>query len=214
MNKYFFSIDGRTVDLTRYAAERSALRPGDVVVFEGTRPISFAIRLFSGSSISHVAVVERAADGDADAVTIESTIEENENGVQSHPLGRVLAGEYPGGRAWALILKEDVRKRVDPERFRAFCAKSEGFVRYDRAGLVEFLLRSIPILGPRVAQREHADKMFCSGWAVELLTACGAIEPVVSSAKVTPQDVVEMGIFERYVQIHGSDKPLRRFASL
>jgi hypothetical protein len=181
------------------------MHPGDVITFSGRAIISYLIDAFSGSNLSHIAIVRNIASDNSDVVITESTIHDGKSGPQSRPLGGLLEEYGEDCQAWWLPLSDDVRKAFDLFQFYKFIGESEGAVRYDVPGLFGFLARSVPILGPRICQGESAKRMFCSGYAVDCLEHAGALR-CINYSKTSPQDLAEMHICREYVQIPGESR--------
>ena len=182
-------------DLTRYTAAgvRDTMRPGDVIAFAGTRPISRLIGIFAGSNLSHVGMVKTVSeDGMFRVMITQSTIDHGESGAQSTYLSDMLL-TYPG-RAWWCPLSEEVRALIDWPKFRAFIAASEGHVTYDTPGLFGFLARGLPIVGPRICQSENAKAMFCSGYDSAILEAAGVLRGI-NTSQVSPRQLLAMDLY-------------------
>jgi hypothetical protein len=193
--------------LTQYSAAKGQLRAGDVVVFYGTALTSRAIELFA-TGPSHVAIIRQPVAEGADVKICHSTIDHGVNGVQTEPLGEIIADYGPVSVA-ALRLSDAARKRIDWFEFYKVIGASDGFVKYDVANLFDFLIRDIPVLGARVAQGENKTAMVCSSWVTAVLEASGLLTGI-NWTKVSPQDIVEMHIYEGSVPLLGNPK-LTRF---
>lgn len=199
------------------SVDSGAVRAGDLIVYCGRDPLSRAIEILADTP-SHVAVVRQGShDGSAATIT-ESTIEGGvvgaltggRNGVQTHPLSDYTA-DYDGWIA-CLRLKDETRARANWFRFYELIGKAEGTVRYDTAGLFEFLLREIPVVGVRIAPEEKQDVMYCCAWACALYSALGIVAGV-NWSHTRPQDLVEMGLWRDWIPIAGHPR-LKRFNSL
>src|ERR1035438_5059031 len=150
--------------LTQYRAAAPNMLPGDVIAFAGRAPLSFIIDGYTGSKLSHVAMVRRTPTVDVPGVYVtESTIftdpvtKKKISGPQTHPLEQVLTVDYAaaGSCAWHLALADEVRAQIDWTKFYAFIAKCEdGSVTYDIPGYFAYLWRSIPFIGAHVCQSE------------------------------------------------------------
>lgn len=206
--------------LEQYNKISHLLRPGDVVVFRDfwlNSPLSAAIELLDPTE-SHSAIIRQPVIGSIDATIVESTrpvilSKTSHNGVQTNPLGATLAGYGPNSSAACLRLSAPSRAKIDWFKFYSFIGQCDGFVKYDVAGLFDFLLREVPILGTRVAQDENQTAMVCSAWVCALLIKCGVLEGM-NWSKVSPQDLIEIGIYEKdSIPLLGSPK-LVRFNSL
>jgi hypothetical protein len=203
--------------LTQYNAVKGQLRAGDLVMFWGREPLSTIIELYEAGP-SHSAIVRQpVTDQGEDAKISQSTrptilTAGSLNGVQTEPLGVTLAGYGAGATAAALLLSDEARSKVDWEKFYAVIGASDGFVQYDVADLFEFVLRGFPILGAHVGQAEHKTKMVCSSWVTAVLTASGLLTGI-DWTKETPQDLVEMAIYSKWIPLLGKPK-LSRFDSI
>jgi hypothetical protein len=202
-------------NLTRYLAVRNQIRAGDLIVFQGSGPLSGLIEGFSAgpSHAGIIRVIDRDATGAKVVKMVESTIEDNRNGVQTNRLSERLANYDDGGRAWWLPLAGDIHQAIDWFKFYQFIGGAEDHVRYDTSDLFEFILRGFPIIGPRIGQSEHRDRMVCSGFVTAVLEAAGVLRGI-NWSKVTPQDLVEMKLYRQCVQVLGKPAILRRFNSL
>ena len=195
-------------DLTKYETLRPQLRPGDLIAFQGAGILSGLISVFSAGP-SHIGIVRQSCHANSDFVTMtESTIEGGRNGVQTNRLSERLA-EYDG-RAWWLPLSDDIHEQIDWFKFFNFIGATEDHVRYDTTGLFEFILRGLPIVGPRIGQKEHVDQMVCSGFVTAVLESCGVLRGI-NWSKVSPQDLVEMHIYRDVFNLIGGPAKLRGF---
>jgi hypothetical protein len=203
------------MNLKRYLAVQYQMRPGDVIAFSGHALISYLIDAFSGSNLSHIAIVRNVSgtSTNADVVITESTIHNGKSGPQSRTLGGLLEEYGEDCQAWWLPLSDEVRRDFNLFEFYKFIGSAEGSVRYDIPGLFGFLARSVPILGPRICQGESAKRMFCSGYAVDCLEHAGALRGI-NYSKTSPQDLAEMHIYREYVQILGECGKIARFNSV
>src|ERR1035441_38039 len=161
-------------DLTQYNSVRSKLRPGDLVMFWGRSPLSWAIELIDAGP-SHSAIIRQPITAESDVTICESTIQRGRNGVQTNPLGATIAGYDAGASIAALRLDDTTRCKIDWEHFYAVIGAAEDHVGYDIPDLFEFLIRDVPILGARVAQGEHKARMVCSYWVTAVLESCGVL---------------------------------------
>ncbi len=204
--------------MTLYQQNRHLLRAGDVIVFRGAgSPLSFLIELFAPTE-SHTAIVRQPAVWSCsdwhDVLIAESTRPMrlkagDRNGVQSNPLGTVIELEYaPRGTATALLLSAASRQKIDWQKFYRWIGACQDHVSYDVQGLFDFLLRDIPMIGARVAQGEKLDRMVCSAFVCSTLTRCGLLNGM-NWSKCSPQDLVELGIYERSLPLLGNQKLVR-----
>ena len=195
-----------------YHAVKGELRPGDIIAFQGQALISNLIHLFTASPVSHVGVVrwaEHPLDTGGVRVT-NSTIEGVVSGPQTVELETFLKTQYLKGRAWWLRLSPEIRKLIDWEKFYAFIGGCEGFVKYDIEGLVGFVARQLPVLGSYLCQTNDPHQMFCDAYCIAIFESCGILRGI-NPRKMTPQDLVEMKIYQLYQQIWGSTKELKNF---
>lgn len=204
-------------DLGQYLTVRNQIRIGDIVAFAGRAPISHLINLFSGSPISHCAIVRQGVHptdpGSGDVKIAESTIENGRSGPQTRYLGDTLANYGDSSQAWWLPLSEDVRTVMKWQSFYTAIGSSEAGVRYDKIGLTGFILRGIPAIGPRIMQSEPAKRMFCSGLVVEVLEAGGVLRGV-NFSKTSPGDITSMKLYSKAVQLIGAPATIPRFNTI
>jgi len=197
--------------LTQYNRVCSLLRPGDLAMFWGRDPLSWAIELVDAGP-SHSAIVRQPVTAEGDATICQSTIQKwngvEVNGVQTDPLGATIAGYDTGASIAVLRLDDPTRSKIDWEKFYAVIGAAEDHVGYDIPDLFEFLIRDVPILGARVAQGEHKARMVCSSWVTAVLESCGVLTGI-NWTEVTPQQLVEMHIYRDFLPLLGNPKPSR-----
>jgi len=203
-------------DITHYLSVRDQLHVGDVLVFHGTSPLSEGIEILSGGP-SHSGIVTDTSSGCPDVVFCDSSRpiilnKKSQNGPASHLLGAELEGYDHNAGVTALILKPAIRASMNMSAFDDFISKCIGTVTYDVAGLFEFLLREVPILGVDEWQAEKSKVMYCSAFVIACLTKAGILHNI-NWSKSRPQDLVEFGIYERALPLMGNLK-LKRFNSL
>lgn len=195
-------------DLTLYNVAKGQLRAGDLVMFWGKGFLSGAIELIDAGP-SHSAFIRQPVTNAGDATICQSTIQkwngQEINGVQTEPLGQTIAGYDAGGAMAALRLSDAVRAKIDWTTFYAVIGAAEDHVKYDIPDLFEFLVRTAPVLGARVAQGEHKNTFVCSSWVCAVLTACGVLAHI-NWTQVTPQQLVEMRIYRDFLPLLGSPK--------
>ena len=206
-------------NLTQYRAAAPSMLPGDVIAFAGRAPLSFIIDGYTGSKLSHVAMVrgtpprltEILAPLTPGVYVTESTIFTDPvthtkiSGPQTHPLEEVLTVDYAatGSCAWHLTLADEVRAQIDWNKFYAFIAKCEnGSVKYDIPGYFAYLWRSIPFIGARVCQSETYRRMFCSAYDTAIFENSGVALHRDFSA-TSPADLVRMKLYKACTQIMG-----------
>jgi hypothetical protein len=201
-------------NITQYLKIRNQLQPGDVIAFSGRAVISKLIEFYTNSAVTHVAMVQCAGGIDDDVAITQSTIENGQNGVQSEPLGEVLATYGDGSLAWWLPLDDDIRAAINWTKYYQFIEKATGNIKYDIPGLFGFLGRQIPILGAYICQSETMKRMFCDGYAVALFEDAGVLRGI-NWSQFSPQQFISMaGMFKPYVQIMGKPKPLKGFGTI
>jgi hypothetical protein len=198
---------------------RPQVRTGDAWIFFGSGVLSAVIRLFSAGP-SHIAVVRQAAHQNSGGPTIiESTISQgtvngtvvSRDGVQTNDMDARIT-EYPGSVAW-LPLSDESRRVFNEFEFFKFCGECQDHVRYDKMGLVEFLIREVPVLGVRVAQTEDLTEMVCSALAVALWQKSGLVAHV-NWTKQSPEDAESLRIFSRFVPVAGKPPQSKYFNTL
>ena len=201
-------------DLAQYLEARPRMQEGDVIAFSGAAGVSPLIELATGSAISHLAAIRQGPHGFTDVKIVEATIEGKRNGVQTNPLGDRLANYDRRGRAWWLQLSPEVRKAMNWFKFYEYIGASQDKIGYDIPALFHFLLRTLPIIGPRIFQKENAKALECSGFMVELFEKSGILRGV-NNTKTSPQDFIEMQLFAGPpVQILGPPGRIARFNTI
>jgi hypothetical protein len=161
---------------------------------------------------SHSAIVRQPVTAEGDATICQSTIQKwngvEVNGVQTDPLGATIAGYDAGASIAALRLDDATRSKIDWFKFYEVIGAAEDHIGYDIPDLFEFLIRDLPILGARVAQGEHKARMVCSSWVTAVLESCGVLTGI-NWTEVTPQQLVEMHIYQDFLPLLGNPKPSR-----
>jgi hypothetical protein len=199
--------------LDAYLAVRDQMRPGDVIAFSGRGFISWAIRFFTRSRRSHVAVVFETTlpetGGERRIILAESTSLYGKSGVQ-FTLASDRFGTYHGSVEW-LPLKERTRAQLDTEAMLTFLRDQNGKP-YDDKGIVAFILRVIPGIG-RIPFFHHGaeSKFFCSEYVVAGLEA-GGLPIGLEPDEVSPETLCRLPLYDKCVPILGSMK-IRRFNS-
>lgn len=185
-----------------------ALEPGDIIGFEGTGFLSDAIGFFTGSVLSHVAMVFHQED--KQTVITESTIEGNKDGPQYNDLASRLATYDANGRAWALHLDPKIRALLNFDAMWALAAKKTGVDKYNKLELLQYVLRDLPITHYIPAMyKADPNREVCSEWATELLSAGGL--PNLDPPTTSPQVLAEMRIYSGYSQIMGKPRNIKNF---
>src|ERR1035438_4532760 len=128
------ALEEQMNNLTQYRAAAPSMLPGDVIAFAGRAPLSFIIDGYTGSKLSHVAMVrgtpprltEILAPLTPGVYVTESTIFTDPvthtkiSGPQTHPLDEVLTVDYAaaGSCAWHLALRSEERAQIDRKSTR------------------------------------------------------------------------------------------------
>jgi hypothetical protein len=98
---------------------------------------------------------------------------------------------------------------MDWVAFDAFVNQAVGTVHYDVAGLFEFLLRDIPIIGAHIGQTEKTHEMYCCAFVIAALTKGGLLNGL-NWSQSSPEWLVQMGNYEEvYVPMLGNPKLVR-----
>jgi hypothetical protein len=194
------------MNLDAYQAVRGFMAPGDVIAFSGRGFASWAIRLFTRSSVSHVGVVYDARDENGERVVmiIESTTLNGRKGVQKNRLSARLR-DYEGGAACWLPLMPLEREILERNivTFYAFIEAQMGDG-YDKGSV----FRQIPIIGP-LFWRDDPREECCSELGAQIFQATNLIHGV-DTYRTSPQEICEMGLYEKCVPILGA-MTIRRF---
>lgn len=187
-------------DLAQYNAAKSQLVPGTLVFSWGSGLLSHAIETLSGNGPSHVQVVERVTP-DGVVWIAESTIENGVSGVQRNPLADSIAGYPKGSLIGAALLNDATSARADWSKLTPYIDSLIGKVAYDVAGLVKFLEPE----GLREGQLNDK-QMVCSSFATAAFEAIGILIGIPYS-QVSPEWLLEMGIYSAFVPLLGQPKP-------
>jgi hypothetical protein len=172
------------VNLDIYDKNKYLCRRGDVFVFRA----DWLLNLLSGAiealapTESHTAICNDPATATTEVVAAQSTRPiilrtGSLDGVQFTPMPTILR-EYSHGSAACLRLSDASRARMDWGVFGAFVNECVGTVKYDTAGLFEYLLRDIPVLGAHVAPEEKTNEMYCCAFVIASLTKGGLLNGV------------------------------------
>ena len=202
--------------LPLYAAVRNQMRPGDIIAFSGRAVISRIIQIFTHSPVTHVATVRQAMhqNGPDDVLVTESTISKTRNGPQTNRLSDVLTTDYGiGSQAAWLPIKNRLRPQIDLQRFYAFIGGVEDHCKYDITGLVLYAATFLPFAGPLIERSEDPTQMFCDAYSIAIFEASGLLRGI-NYRKMIPQDLCEMGLYERSVPILGRPLQIRNFNTL
>ncbi|RMH04571.1 MAG: hypothetical protein D6704_10775 [Nitrospirae bacterium] len=192
---------------------RDRMRPGDIIAFGGKSQFSEAIKWFTRSVVSHVAIVLQTRRVDTKKPgyfnqIIESTARDGKYGVMISRLSCTLS-QYEG-EIWWLPLADHVRNKLDQDRYFDWLMNMEGRP-YD---VTQAVLSAVDVFGGLTENREDYEKLFCSELAAGALKAGGVIPVSVNPAEVTPQDLVSWKIYaDNYVQLKGERCLIKHYNS-
>lgn len=210
------TVTGTSGNSQKESMDLMNIRGGDIIAFGGTGFLSGAIDFFTGSKISHLAMVINPAlqvDGKPQSGlnVVESTILNGRNGVQINPLTARLADYLaPGGRAWVLRLSERVRAFLDWDNVWAFAMERVGRDRYNVLELGAYVMRDLPAIGQLPFwYMPNSHEEVCSELVTELLAAGGI--PGLKPYQSPPQVVAELKIFAGSEQLLGKPATIRNF---
>ena len=200
-----------------YDKIKQEIRAGDVIAFGGKGGFAGVIKWATLGTVNHVAVVlssEPAADGaSSDGPSqpqmlhvriMESTSALDEfPGVNARDLGERIGGHL--GEVWWLPLKEEIRQKLDLERFHGFLHQQLG-KGYDSTQAIKSAVddfEDAPLFGRLTHSREDFSRFFCSELVAAGLEAGGAIQHL-NCSEVTPMDLCKFSIYqEKYYQLKG-----------
>jgi len=190
------------------------MREGDIIVFSGQEIISWWIKFFTGSPITHCAMVRQRMhqNGPFDVLVTESTISKR-NGPQTNPLGEILSLEYVGGQAEWLQLDDDIYNTIDFQKFYEFIGAMEDHAKYDVEGLVLYAAKYLPFIGPFIQQSPDPHQMFCDAWCIAIFEACGVLRGI-NPRKMAPKDLAQMKLYKKAVPILGEPMVIKHFNTL
>ena len=188
---------------------RDRMRPGDIIAFGGKSQFSQIIKWFTGSPVSHVAILlktkrpEAKKDGYYNQI-IESTVKDDKSGVMVTKLSRAVK-QYKG-EIWWVPLSKTVREKLDLDKYFDWLERQEG-KKYDIGQMIPCAL---DFLGPLTRTQEDYEKLFCSELVVGALKAGGAIPKKVNASEVTPKDLMSWKIYDTtYFQLKGKRTEIR-----
>lgn len=186
---------------TVYDRIHPLMLPGDVIAFGGDHGSSKVISTLGASTVSHVAIIRYARDGD-EAELLESTVRLSPPvavGVQQAPCPAIIAG-YEGA-VWWLPLNRALRQtRFDEGPMQRFLSNVDGRL-FDFLGGLSVTLSDAADLLRRIFRpqlledREDMRELFCS----ELVSAAlleGGIVAGIEPSQVSPSDLCRWSIFE------------------
>lgn len=188
---------------------RGLYRPGDPIFFGGRGPVSWTIKKWTRSRISHVGVVshvEVVGEGKRRVHVVEATSLDGRAGVISTPLSDRIA-KYDG-EVWAAFLDDEHRAMLAPHLPEAW-KWLDGHVRrktkYDTWGAVRCTM---------FPQRNDDDYLYCSE-TVAGFWRHGTVIPTGSNPSAwSPRDTAEARLFHPtyYQLINGRKRfELRHF---
>lgn len=192
---------------------RDQMQPGDIIAFGGKTQFSQVIKWFTGSPVSHVAILlktqrpEAKKDGYYNQI-IESTVKEDKSGVIVSRLSRAV--QYYTGEIWWLPLHEKVRAQLNLDKYFDWLGQQEG-KKYDMGQLIPCAL---DFLGPLTHTQEDYEKLFCSELVVGALKAGGVVPKKVNASEVTPNDLMSWNIYANsYAQLKGKRTEIKALNS-
>jgi len=191
------------------------MRAGDVLAFSGKGAASKIIQWRTGSHISHVGCMlqkKHTAIGMTGTMNqlIESTSLDGAGGVSTSRLSTVIE-KYDGSIYW-LALREPMTG-LQNKLFFDFMYGMVGR-EYDTRQAVKSSFNWLERLLGKLFNRESFDKLFCSELIVGGLKAAGIIPQHINASRVTPAELIRMGIFSSCVQLKGEERELQGFNSV
>lgn len=215
-----------------YEEARPRMKPGDVIAFGGKDFISETIKAFTGSEVSHVAVIFQTSVRNGGPTNeffneiYESVLRnDNSGGVRRLRLSQRLSldGNNPmnpeNDAVWWLPLRKDIRnRRFDEDAFGAFLRQHQDkpydipqalLAWADAFDNLPFQLR-----GPTYT-REDFGKFFCSELVAGALEEAEAIGSI-NASEVLPVELCRWRIYKPvYYQLQGDPaKNIPRYNSL
>lgn len=178
-----------------YSEVRDKMQPGDLIAFGGMGWVSRLIKWRTRSNISHVGVVAKVNDGHGRVMVMESTSLDGKKGVQINRLNKRVE-EY-NGNVWWYPLSERTREKFDPLKFWEFLWAQDG-KKYD--------YWQAPMSATLFFAKEDFGKLFCSELVAGAYEASGII-PNINASEITPDDLVNMRIYNRRCRQIKSHEP-------
>ena len=166
---------------------RHRMRPGDVIAFGGRGLVSWVIKLWTGSPVSHVGIVSRVdvQDGVESVRLLEATSLNGQCGVQETRLSWHI--RHYDGEVWWLPLSDEIHEHAPMSRLVDAVYNHEGEV-YDFWG-------SLRSPGQFDASTRKGRK-FCSQLVAIGLRAIGVLVGC-DPASFTPEDIVQLAIYAK-----------------
>lgn len=196
---------------TNYSQIREQIRDGDIIAWGGKGQVSSLIKLFTLSTVSHVAIVMKAIDITNEGKEIilnniiESTTLDGYSGVVVNRLSKRLHNY--DGEVWWLPLSEDIRSRIDFKIFYDWLKKQRKKV-YD---IVQAMGSALDLLWHN---KEDFDKFFCSELCSAALEISGGVSNI-NCSEITPAELCKWKIYqENYYQLGGELKEIKGFNSV
>jgi hypothetical protein len=193
---------------TEYDHVRHMIRVGDGICMGGHGFVSWAIRRWTCSPLSHWATVFEAHEPERRVRLIESTSLNDVKGVQySYASDRIR--DYDG-RVWWLPLSAESRRRIKEDEFTAFLAAQIG-KGYDYADIAHLCLDVLHLIEAREDWRAY----ICSELGAAGGKIGGILPPWMDTSEVTPIDLARLKIWAPdYYQLHGTFCEIPRYNSL
>ena len=195
----------------RYNEIREQIQQGDVIAFSGKGHVSELIKLFTLSSVSHVAIVMKDKELTSEGVLItvnniiESTTLDGFAGVAVNKLSKRL--KHYNGESWWLPLNDTIRQKIDFDVFYNWL-KNQKRKLYDSWQAIGSGFDFIP------DNKEDFNKFFCSELVAAALEKSGGI-PDTNCSEITPGELCRWNIYqEDYYQLSGERKEIKRFNSV
>jgi hypothetical protein len=214
-----------------YETARIVMKAGDSVGFGAGGFVSWMIRLWTRSALSHWSVIftvspdeaqwltengikgcpylekpqkERAGDR---IVLIESTMLNDKKGVQVNWASERI--EHYDGLAWWFELHPQYRSKLDYGRFKAFGLKCLGLP-YDKVLILHDLFDPLGW----IPSRENWNAMICSEFGAAIYKESGVIPTNINSSDQTPQSMAEFAMWSGVYQLKGKSKEIRNFSKV
>lgn len=199
----------------RYNEIREQIQQGDIIAFGGKGHVSNLIKLFTLSSVSHIAVVlkDKYPHTNTDGTItdtrvnniIESTTLNGFSGVVVNRLSKRLK-DY-SGEVWWLPLSDETREKINFDIFYSWLMKQKGKL-YDDWQAIGSAFDLIP------DNKEDFNLFFCSELAAAALERSGGISNI-NCSEIIPIELCRWNIYKgMYYQLSGERKEIKRFNSI
>jgi len=195
------------------------MSPGDVIAFGRSEDILGFAKLWTQSTIAHVAVIlqlDQLEDEESHMMFSQQIIESTPqssglSGVSVHILHNRLE-EYEGN-IWWLPLNDETRQKLDSTKFQYFLMQQVGKP-YDSLQKAQSALDAVDTATfiQRITRgREDFSMFFSSELVAAGLESGGAIESL-NASEVTPADLCSFSIYqEKYYQLKGNKTLIKNF---